>query len=289
MSATAVERGEEVGVGVGIVMRDLAEETGEAAVHDFAAAVARATDAEEVHEALVAAVLWAGGASARLSRGDEPTPGRPAIPIMAAGGRSWGRIEPGRSAEAAAVRRLEAIAAIAALAFDRLERATSPPPSPAAEGPALHDATLLSAVLPFAIGQARRHGEPLSVLFLAIDQLRGVRMLLGPEEADRLVSRVGLRVASLLRSSDLVGRLDDDRLMAILPRAELAAAAQVGRKLARAVAVDPALSGLPLDLSLSVGAAELPASAETIGGLLDAADAALSEARRRPETAAFRS
>lgn len=289
MSATAVERGEEIGVGVGIVIRDRADETGEAAVHDFAATVARATDAEEVHEALVAAVLWAGGASARLSRGDEPGPGRHAIPIVAAGGPSWGRIEPGRSGEAAAVRRLEAIAAIAAVAFDRLDRATPSPPSPAAEGPALHDSTLLSAVLPFAIGQARRHGEPLSVLFLAIDQLRGVRVLLGSEEADRLVSRVGLRVASLLRSSDLVGRLDDDRLMAILPRAELAAAAHVGRKLARAVAADPALSGLPLDLSLSVGAAELPASAETLGGLLDAADAALSEARRRPETAAFRS
>lgn len=274
--------------------------TGEAAVHDFAAAVASATDADEVRRALAAAARWAAGdAASWLASDDEPARGVATIPVRAAGGRAWGRIELGRpggdaARHATAVRRLETVATLAALAFDRLDRAGRAT-RPSAEGgepasePALHDATLLSAVLPFAIGQARRHEEPLSLLFIAIDQLRGVRDLLGAAEADRVVARVGARVAGLLRSSDLVGRLDDDRLMAILPRAELHDARQVGEKLARKVAADPALSGLPLGISLSVGAAELPTTASTLGGLLDAADAALSDARRRPSQPAARS
>ena len=45
--------------------------------------------------------------------------------------------------------------------------------------PVLQDATFLNAVLPFAVGQARRHGESLSLLCVAIDRLGGICELLG--------------------------------------------------------------------------------------------------------------
>jgi len=255
---------------------------GDSAVHDFAATVARATVPEEVRRALEAAVQWTGDGAARLSFGGGPTGKGLAVPVRIEGGRAWGWIEFGRSGidgDSAVARRLETVAALAALAFDRLDRAAAAvePSGP----PSLHDATLLGAVLPFALAQARRHKEPLSILLVAIDQLRGVRDLLGRDEADRLVARVGIRIVGLLRSSDLVGRLDDDRLMAILPRAELPGAIRVGEKIAAAVAADVSVSGLPLGVTLSVGAAETPGSAATLGGLLDAADEALSRARRR--------
>ena len=44
---------------------------------------------------------------------------------------------------------------------------------------AFHDATFLHAVLPFALGLSRRHGEPLSLLCVAIDRLGGIQELLG--------------------------------------------------------------------------------------------------------------
>src|SRR5271157_2904272 len=50
-----------------------------------------------------------------------------------------------------------------------------------------YDATFLHAVLPFALGLSRRHGEPLSLLCVAIDRLSGIHELLGKDTADRAV------------------------------------------------------------------------------------------------------
>ncbi len=67
----------------------------------------------------------------------------------------------------------------------------------------LHDATFLSAVLPFALGQARRHREPLSLLCVAIDRLHGIQELLGRAAANGVIRCVGETVLSLIRSSRL--------------------------------------------------------------------------------------
>ena len=83
----------------------------------------------------------------------------------------------------------------------------------------LQDATFLNAVLPFALSQARRHLEPLSIVCVSIDRLRGIQDLLGRAAVDRLVRNVGETVGTLIRGSDIVVRLDDDRVVAVLPRA----------------------------------------------------------------------
>ena len=83
----------------------------------------------------------------------------------------------------------------------------------------LQDATFLNAVLPFALSQARRHREPLSIVCIAIDRLSAIKQLLGKPESDRLVREVAQLIGSLIRSSDIVTRLDDDRVVVVLPRA----------------------------------------------------------------------
>ena len=87
----------------------------------------------------------------------------------------------------------------------------------------LQDATFLNAVLPFALSQARRHREPLSIVCVAVDRLSAIKQLLGSGESDRLVQHVAHTVRAVIRSSDIVARLDDDRVVAVLPRARAAA------------------------------------------------------------------
>jgi diguanylate cyclase (GGDEF)-like protein len=205
-------------------------------------------------------------------------------------------------------RRLETLGALASCAFDRLDDATpgggEDAPSthvgvrePARRtdahdnvmeetdlgfypsAPAVHDATFLNAVFPFALSQARRHGESLAVLCVAIDRLSGIRDLLGRDQVDRTVRHIGIKIATLIRSSDIVARLDDDRIMVLLPRAELADGLTVARKVCRGVADNASqLTDAPL-LTLSIGVASHPASAANLYELLDAADAALSDAQ----------
>ncbi len=45
---------------------------------------------------------------------------------------------------------------------------------------ALRDEAFLIAFLPYAVAQARRHSEPVSLLFVATDRLAAIRELHGP-------------------------------------------------------------------------------------------------------------
>ena len=122
----------------------------------------------------------------------------------------------------------------------------------------LHDATFLNAVLPFALSQARRHREPLSLLCVSIDRLGGIRKLLGRAAVDGLVRTVAETVASLIRVSDIVARLDDDRVVAVLPRAPGGRRSMSPKKVCRAVMQkSQARCEIP-NVTVSIGVATFP-------------------------------
>jgi diguanylate cyclase (GGDEF)-like protein len=144
--------------------------------------------------------------------------------------------------------------------------------------PSVQDATFLNAVLPFLMGQARRYRQPLSLICVAVDRLNGIRDLLGLDQADRAVHEVGLRIAATIRASDVVARIDDDRIIAVLPRASLNDAWRIADNVCRAIEhCHPPSPDLP-SLTVSAGVAEYPSCASSAYGLLDSADHALSVA-----------
>ena len=145
----------------------------------------------------------------------------------------------------------------------------------------LQDATFFHAIVPYALAQARRHGEQLALLCLSVDRLNGIHELLGRGKADEAVQRTGFQVATMIRESDLVARLDDDRIVVMLPRATVDSALQVAGKICRSIEQNrlilPELPGL----TVSIGVASYPACAENVYALLDAADEALSLAKKQ--------
>jgi diguanylate cyclase (GGDEF)-like protein len=143
----------------------------------------------------------------------------------------------------------------------------------------LHDATFLNAVLPFALNQARRHRESLSLVCVAIDRLSAVQELLGRAEVMRLVRNVGETVGSLIRGSDIVACLDDDRVVAVLPRAPRGGALHVAERICRSIAEkSPADCETPR-VTVSIGVATFPSCADNVYSLFDAADEALAWAQ----------
>jgi diguanylate cyclase (GGDEF)-like protein len=144
----------------------------------------------------------------------------------------------------------------------------------------LQDATFLNAVLPFALSQARRHLEPLSIVCLSIDRLRGIQDLLGRPAVDSLVRKVGATVGSHIRGSDIVVRLDDDRVVAVLPRAPGKGALDVAKRICQAVAEDSEVDSRDLPkVTVSIGVATFPSCAENVLSLFSAADDALERAQ----------
>ena len=138
----------------------------------------------------------------------------------------------------------------------------------------LHDATFLNAVLPFALNQARRHRESLSLLCVAIDRLSGIQELLGRAEAKRLVRHVGETIGSVIRASDIVAGLDDDRVVAVLPRAPRGGALHVAEKVCRVLAETRPTDCETPRITVSIGVATFPSCADNVYSLFDAADEA---------------
>jgi diguanylate cyclase (GGDEF)-like protein len=147
----------------------------------------------------------------------------------------------------------------------------------------VHDATFLNAVLPYAISQAQRHREPLSLVCIAIDRLHGIQEVLGRGVADSLVRGVGEMVVSLIRTSDIVARLDDDRVVAVLPRSDDDSALKIAEMICQNVATRRwSVSDQPgMKITVSVGAATYPTSADNVFALFEAADDALACAQAR--------
>jgi diguanylate cyclase (GGDEF)-like protein len=148
-------------------------------------------------------------------------------------------------------------------------------PSPRAP---IQDATFLNAVLPFAVGQARRHSEPLSLLCLSVDRLSGIHELLGKHRANQAVHNVGVHIIGMIRETDIVAQLDDDRIVVVFPRARIADAVRIGQKICRTIETNSKLLPELPALTVSIGAAEYPSCAESFYALLDAADHALTMA-----------
>jgi diguanylate cyclase (GGDEF)-like protein len=116
---------------------------------------------------------------------------------------------------------------------------------------------------------------------VGVDRLGAIQNLLGPDVANDLVQHVGRAVATMVRASDIVARLDDDRVMALLVRAPGPSALKVAEKICRTVAqTSSAVVELP-GASVSIGVAEFPSNALNVYSLLDAADDALTRAQSR--------
>ena len=208
------------------------------------------------------------------------------------GGAFYGRLQvlttiQGRSAlRPDALRRLTIACTVAACALENLRQRSEwawkggdeasedgrPRSNEVHPGGVIRDATFLNAVLPFALGQAKRHREPLSLLCLSIDRLGAIQDLLGPEAADCLVQEVCRVVASSIRDSDIVARLDDNRIVVLLIRARARSALHVAQMIGRSIAEKTRNVPELGCATASIGVAEFPG---------DCADRVLAPGRGR--------
>lgn len=152
---------------------------------------------------------------------------------------------------------------------------------------ALHDAltslpnrTLFHDRLTQALAQGRRHGDPLAVLFLDLDQFKAVNDTLGHAAGDRLLIAIADRLQRTVRASDTVARVGGDELAFLLPGIERAEdAARAAQKILDAVSRPLEIDGHPLYVTASIGISLFPADGEEAEALLSSADIAMYRAK----------
>ena len=127
------------------------------------------------------------------------------------------------------------------------------------------------SVLQREVERAARYESSLTVLLIDVDKFKSVNDTFGHLTGDRVLKSVANAVAKELRQSDFVGRLGGDEFVIVLPELATDDAANVSRRLRRAVK-NLQIDGISQPLSISIGSSALLDSTRTPEELLDLAD-----------------
>ncbi|HET7488120.1 MAG TPA: EAL domain-containing protein [Acidimicrobiales bacterium] len=150
---------------------------------------------------------------------------------------------------------------------------------------ALHDAltgvanrALFGERMGNVVAKARRNGSSVSLLFVDIDDLKGVNDGLGHAAGDLLIQGVALRLQAAVRPGDTVARLGGDEFVVLLEDAGHQAAVAVAERVLDQLRTAFSILGNELEVGVSVGIA-VADDHEAMDRLLAAADTALYVAK----------
>lgn len=152
---------------------------------------------------------------------------------------------------------------------------------------ATHDAltglpnrVLMADLASHALGQARRQGNRVALLFIDLDRFKTVNDSLGHHAGDRLLQAVAGRLKKCIRSGDTVMRQGGDEFIIIL--SDIASpqdAANVAEKIRHEMGIPYVVEGMELISSASIGISLYPDDAGDINALLKNSDAAMYRAK----------
>lgn len=128
------------------------------------------------------------------------------------------------------------------------------------------------------IGQARRHGDILTVLLIDLDRFKQVNDSRGHDVGDRALRLVASLLEGALRHGDLAARWGGEEFCVLLARGGAEAGAAFDQRL-RAEVVRRSTAELGVTLDFSTGMATLQGEDVTLQSLMTRADAALYEAK----------
>lgn len=122
-----------------------------------------------------------------------------------------------------------------------------------------------------------RHGTPLSVMMLDIDQFKRLNDRWGHLQGDEVLKQLAIQAQSLLYSEDMIARLGGEEFMAVLPLTPVKQCQQLANRLRHRIAEHDFGVGTG-QVTLSIGVAEYRCG-EPLESLIDRADQALYSAK----------
>lgn len=129
-----------------------------------------------------------------------------------------------------------------------------------------------------AVARASR-GRPGALMMLDIDNLKSYNDALGHNQGDQALVNFALLLQTHVRAGDMLARIGGDEFGVVLESASLDEAAEIGERMRLAAAEEPFVADArAFDLGMSGGIVSFDGTEEVLV-LMDAADAALYEAK----------
>jgi diguanylate cyclase (GGDEF)-like protein len=126
-----------------------------------------------------------------------------------------------------------------------------------------------------------------AVILLGLDRFQEINNTFGHEAGDLVLRQVGPRLRTVVRQSDTLARLTGDEFVVVLPSADEADTIRVAEALRRALAEPFLVDGYQIEVGTSLGIALGPGHGADATTLIQHADVALAEAKRRREAFAL--
>jgi diguanylate cyclase (GGDEF)-like protein len=129
-------------------------------------------------------------------------------------------------------------------------------------------------ILELELARAGRQGSEVSLAVFDVDDFRATNATDGHEVGDDILRRVAAVLAESVRLVDTVGRIGGDEFVLVAPGS---AGAMVARRVQDGIAALPAVAGR--NVSISAGVARFPVDGADSEALIEAAMAALAQAK----------
>jgi diguanylate cyclase (GGDEF)-like protein len=133
------------------------------------------------------------------------------------------------------------------------------------------------------IKRCKRHGIPLSIIFLDLDGFKSVNDAHGHLAGSRTLTEVGRILVEAVRESDILARYGGDEFVVVLPETPPSGALVIAERIRKAIESHVFLrdQGLEARISASFGIASYPDHALTPEGLIQKADQAMYRVKER--------
>lgn len=128
------------------------------------------------------------------------------------------------------------------------------------------------------IAQAKRAGEPLSVMLIDLDLFKEINDTYGHDRGDEVLAAVASALAESVRTSDFAARMGGEEFLVLLPDTDAAGAGTVAETIAEALA-GASVEGVERRVTASFGVACHPDHGADPATLLRSADRALYRAK----------
>ena len=145
---------------------------------------------------------------------------------------------------------------------------------------ALPNRLLFNDRIDVALEHAKRKNQKLALMFLDLDQFKGINDMFGHRIGDLLLKEAADRLKSILRKSDTIARMGGDEFIILLPEIKTKKDVEkIARKILEVIKKPYLIENLGFSITTSIGLALYSDDGESVDDLMRKADYAMYQVK----------